>query len=98
MDRSIINHHWEPKISHDAFWLPKSVVADANTIQKPILQVYAWAKHAGVGVSQWTAEAMGTGQDEGGSTTQWTDNMVRECIWEIAQSMGISNKQGTHPK
>jgi len=55
----------------DVFWLPKSVVADANTIQMLTLHVHVWAKNAGVGVSQWVAETMGIWQEKGGLTTQW---------------------------
>jgi len=43
----------------DAFSLPKSVVADANTIQMPTLQLHVSAENAGVGVSQLAAETMG---------------------------------------
>jgi len=81
----------------DAFWLPKSVVADANTIQMATLEVRVWAENPGVGFSQWAAETMGIWQDKGGLTTQWIDNKVRECIWEIAQSMSIIHKQGAGP-
>jgi len=63
----------------------------------PTLQVRVWAENAGVGVSQWLAETMGIWQDEGGLTTQRIDNKVRECVWEITQSMSIINKQGTGP-
>jgi len=73
-------------------------VQDANAIQMPTLQVRVWAEHAGVGVSQWAAETMGIWKDIGGLTTQWMDNKVRECVWEIAQSMSIINKQGTSPE
>jgi hypothetical protein len=52
------------------FWLLKSVVTDANTIQMPTLQVRVWAENAGVGVSLWAAETMGIWQDKGGLTTQ----------------------------
>jgi hypothetical protein len=76
----------------DAFWLPKSVIADANTIQMPTLQVRVWAENIGVGVSQWAAETMGIWQDKGGLTTQWIDDKVMECVWEISQSMSIINK------
>jgi hypothetical protein len=31
-------------------------------------------------------------------TTKWIDNQVRECIWEIAQSMSIINKQDASHK
>jgi hypothetical protein len=82
----------------DAFWLAKPVVADANTILIPSLQLCLWAQNAGVGVSQWAAKTLGNWQDQGGLTTQWMDNKVRECIWEIAQSMSIMNKQGTGPE
>jgi hypothetical protein len=58
------------------------------------LQVRVWAENAGVGVSQWAAETMGIWQDKGGFTTQPIDNTVRERIWEIAQSIGIINKEG----
>jgi len=37
---------------------------------------------------------MGIWQEKGGLTTRWKHNKVRECVWEIAQSMSISNKQG----
>jgi hypothetical protein len=78
--------------------LPKSVIADDNTIQMPAGQVCNWATNAGVGVSQWTAETMGIWQDMGALTTQWIDNKVMERIWEIAKSMRIINKQGTSPE
>jgi len=58
------------------------------------IQVCVWAGNAGVGVSQWAAETMGICQEKGDWTTQWKDNKVRQCIWEIAQSMSISNTQG----
>jgi len=80
--------------------LPKSVVADANTIQMPTLQVRIWAENTRVGVTQWVAETMGMVilQDKGGLTTQRIDNKVRERVWEIAQSMSIINKQGASPE
>jgi len=62
------------------------------------LQVGIWAENAGVGVSQWTAETMGIWQDKGGLTTQQIENTVRECIWEIAESMSIINIQGASPE
>jgi len=58
------------------------------------VQVRAWAENAGVGVSQRATESIEIWQDKGGLTTQWINNKVRECIWEIAQSMSIINKQG----
>jgi len=64
----------------------------------PTLQVRVWAENAGVGVSQWAAENMGIRQEKGGLTTQRIDNIVRECMWEIAQSMSIINKQGAGPE
>jgi hypothetical protein len=64
----------------DAFWLPKSVVADANTIQMATLQLRVWADNAGIEVSQWAAETMGIWKDQGGLTTQQVDNKVRERI------------------
>ena len=64
----------------------------------PTLQVHLCAENAGVGVSQWAAEKMGIWQDEGGLTTQRKDNKVRECNWEIAQSMSILNEQGAGPE
>jgi len=88
---SIIDHCWEPKMWWDAFWLLKSVVADANTIQMTMLQVRVWAENARVGVSQWAAETMGICQDKGGLTTQQINNKVRERVWEIAPSMSIIN-------
>ena len=82
----------------DASSLPKSVVADANTIQMPTVQVRVWAENAGVGVSQWVAEMMGIWQDKCGLTTHLIDNEVRERIWDIAQSMSSINKQGAGPE
>jgi hypothetical protein len=64
----------------------------------PTLQVRVWAENAGVGVSQWAAETMGIWQEKGGLTTQRKDNKVRERVWEIAQSMSISNKLGAGPE
>jgi len=64
----------------------------------PTLQVCVWAENAGDGVSQWAAETMGIWQDKGGLTTQRMDDRVRECIWEIAQSMRIINRQGASPE
>ena len=57
-----------------------------------------WPGYAGVGVSEWAAETMGIWQDKGGLTTQQIENKVMECVWEIAQSMRIINKQGAGPK
>jgi len=82
----------------DTFSLPKLVVADANTIHIPTIQVPIWAENPGDGVSQWAAETMGIWQDKGGLTTQQIDNKVRERIWEIAQSMSIINKQMAGPE
>jgi hypothetical protein len=62
------------------------------------VHVRIWAENTGVGASQWAAETMGIWQDEGGLTTQQMDNKVRERVWEIAQSMSITNEQGTGPK
>ena len=70
------------------------MVANANSIQMPTLQVRIWAENDGVAVSQRAAEAMGIWQDKGGLTTQWIDYKVTECVWEIAQSKSILNKQG----
>jgi len=67
-------------------------------MQMPTLQVRVWAENTGVGASQWAAETMGIWQDKGGLTTQRIDNKVRECVWEIAQSMSIVNKQGAGPE
>jgi hypothetical protein len=78
--------------------LPKSVVADANTIQIPPLQVLLWAENAGVVVSQRAAGTMGIWQDKSGLTTQRMDNKVMEHVSEIAQSMMIINKQGASPE
>jgi len=78
----------------DAFWLPKSVVADANTIRMLTLQVGIWADNAGIGVSQWAAESIGIWQDKGGLTTQRTDDKVRVRVWEISQSRSIIIEQG----
>jgi len=64
--------------------LAKSVVADANAIQIPTVQVCVWAQKAGVGVGKWAAETMGIWWDEGCLTTQWIDSEVRERVWEIA--------------
>jgi hypothetical protein len=82
----------------DAFWLPKSVVADANTIQMPTLQVRIWAENADVGVSQWAAAIIGIWQSKGGLTTQQIDIKVRELVWEMAQSISIVNKHGAGPE
>jgi len=82
----------------DALRLPKSVVTEGNTLQMLTVQVRVWAKNAVVGVSQRAAETMGIWQDEGGLTTQRIDNTVRECIWAIALSLSIINKQGTGPE
>jgi len=41
---------------------------------------------------------MGIRQDKGGLKTQRMDNKVRECVWDIAQSMSIINKQGAGPE
>jgi len=60
------------------------------------LQVHIWAENAGVGVSHWAAETMGIWQENGGFTTQWIQNKMREPIGEIAQLMSISNEQGTN--
>jgi hypothetical protein len=60
--------------------LPKLVIADANTILMPTLQVSVWAENASVGVSQRAAETMGNWQDMGGMTTQWIDNRLRDCV------------------
>jgi len=48
----------------DAFWLPKSVVADADTIRMPTQDVRLWAENTGVGVSHWAAETMGIWQEK----------------------------------
>jgi hypothetical protein len=82
----------------DAIWLLKSVIADANTIQMPTLQVRLWAENAGVGVWQWASETMGIWQDQGGLTTQWIANKVTEPVCEIAQSIRIVNEQGADPE
>ena len=37
-------------------------------------------------------------QENGGLKSQWKDNKVRERVWEIVQSMSISNEQGAGPK
>jgi hypothetical protein len=95
---SIIDQHKTQKMSCDDFWLPKSVVADANTIQISTLHVYVWPKNASVGVSQWAAETIRIWQDIGGFTLQWIDNKVRERIWEVALTMSIINRQGAGPE
>jgi hypothetical protein len=82
----------------DNFWLLKSVIADANTIQMPTLQVCVWANNATVGVSQWAAETMGIWQDQGGLTTQRMDGIVRVRDGAIAQFMSIINEEGTRPE
>ena len=64
----------------------------------PTLQVCVWAENAGIAVSEWATETMEIWQHKGGLTTQWIDNKVRECVWEIAQSMRINNKQGASPE
>jgi len=60
----------------------------------PTLQVRAWAENSGVGVSQWSAETIGIWEERGRLTTQRNDNQVRGHVWEVAQSMRISNKLG----
>jgi len=94
----MIDHCGEPEMHCDAFWLPKSVIADANAIQMPALQVHVCAENAGVGVSEWAAETNGIWQGKGCETTQQKDTKVRECVWELAQSMCIINTQGTGPE
>jgi len=64
----------------------------------PIQPVHLWAKNAGAGVGQWVAETIGIWQENGGLLIQQKDYKVRECVWEIAQSTGISNKLGTSPE
>jgi hypothetical protein len=76
----------------------KSVIADANKIQMPTLQVQVWAENACVGVSQLAAETMAIWHDKSGLTTQWIENKVRECVWEIALYMGIINKHSASPE
>jgi hypothetical protein len=78
--------------------LLKSVVAEANTIQMPTLQVRDWALNVVVGVWQWPGETMGIWQEYGGLTTKQIDNKVREHIWEIAQSMSMIRRQGASPQ
>jgi len=51
-----------------------------------------------VEVRQWAAENMRICQENGGLKSQWKDNKVRERVWEIVQSMSISNEQGAGPK
>ena len=85
-------------MSCDAFWLLKLVVAVADTIQMPTLQVHVWARNTSVGVGQCAAETMGIGHNAGGLTAQRIDNIVRARMWEIPQSISIINKQGTSPK
>jgi hypothetical protein len=79
------------------FWLPKSVVADSNTIQMPTQKLHVWAGNAGVGVSQLAAETIVSWRDKGGLTTQRIDSEVRERISEIAHSMGVIYHQGPSP-
>jgi len=64
----------------------------------PTLQGSVWAENAVVGVSQWAAVTMGIWQQKGGLTTQRNDNKVRDCAWEIAQSMSISSKLSASPE
>jgi len=82
----------------DAIWLLKSVVADVKTIQIPTQGVRHWVLNAGVGVTEWAAETIGIGQEKGGFRMQRKYNKVTVPVWEIAQSMGISNRQGAGPK
>jgi hypothetical protein len=82
----------------DAIRLPKSAIADANTIQMAILQVPISAENASVGVSQRAAETLGIWQDKGGLTTRQIDNTVRKPVCEIAQSTSIINLQGSGPE
>jgi len=64
----------------------------------PTLQVRVCAENAGVGDSRWAPETIRTGQDTGGLTTRQIYNKVRECVWEIAQSMSSINKEGAGPE
>jgi hypothetical protein len=43
---------------HDASWLLKSVIADANAIQMPTQGVLLHPMHAVVGVSRWVAKTV----------------------------------------
>jgi len=82
----------------EAVLRPNSVVFDANTIQLATRQVCVGAENTGFGVRQGAAETKVIWQDKGGLTTQWIDNKMRECFWEIAQSMSLINKQGAGPE
>jgi len=93
-----MDHGWDPKMQCDVFLLPKSVIAGTNTKQMATRWVQLSAENAGVGGTQWEEETIGSWQEKGGLTTQQKENKVRERVWEIAQSMSISNKEGTCPK
>jgi len=41
---------------------------------------------------------MGIWQEQGALTTQWKDNKVTARVSEMAQSMSISNEEGTSPE
>jgi len=56
------------------------------------------AENASVGHSKWAAETIELWPEKVHSTMQWKDNNVRECVWEVAQSMSISNKLGVSPE
>jgi len=64
----------------------------------PTPQVRIWSVIAGFGVRDWAAGTIGIWLEKGGLTTQWKDSQVRKRVWEIAQSMSISKKQGAGPK
>jgi hypothetical protein len=64
----------------------------------PTVQVCVSGQNAGVGGSEWAADTMEVSQIQGGLTRKWKDNHVRECVWEIAQSMSIINMQDIGPQ
>jgi len=95
---AIIDHCWQATMWCDAFWLPKSVVTDANNVQMPTLHVWVWAENASVGVILWAAETIGIWHNKGGVTTGWIDATAREHIWETTKSMSIVNQWGISKK
>jgi len=78
---TIIDHVWEPRMKCDTFWLPNSVIPDANAIQISSLLVRIWAENVYGAVSQQTAQTMGIWQKKGGMTIQWINNKLRQPVW-----------------
>jgi len=64
----------------------------------PLYKSASGAENAGVGVSQWAADAIGIWQVQGGLTKQTKTNDVRERLCDISLSMSIGNKLRIGPK